>query len=78
MKIIFQPELRSGFLSHQFLRRPCKEHFDKFKDSRPLAKEFNSVPEYGELQPTSGITAGGVLELRPPGGVSPLKLINFV
>ena len=27
---------------------------------------------------TSGITAGGVLELRPPGGVSPLKLINFV
>ena len=30
------------------------------------------------LRLTSGITAGGVLELRPPGGVSPLKLINFV
>ena len=58
MDEIFQPEFRSGFLIHQFLRRPCKEHFDKFKTFRPLAKEFNSDPEYGEFPTTSSIAAG--------------------
>ena len=38
-----------GVLNHQFLRRPYKEHFDKFKNFLPLAKEFNSVPEYGNF-----------------------------
>ena len=37
-----------GVLNHQLLKRPCKEHFYKFKNFRPLAKEFNSVPEYSD------------------------------
>ena len=44
--------ITTGVLNHQFLRRPYKEHFYKFKDFLPLAKEFHSAPEYGELQPT--------------------------
>ena len=44
--------ITTGVLNHQFLRRPYKEHFYKFKDFLPLAKEFHSAPEYGELQLT--------------------------
>ncbi len=40
--------ITTGVLNLQFLRRPYKEHFYKFKDFLPLAKEFNSAPEYGE------------------------------
>ena len=44
--------ITTGVLNHQFLRRPYKEHFYKFKDFLPLAKEFHSAPEYGELHIT--------------------------
>ena len=41
--------ITTGVLNHQFLQRPYKEHFYKFKNFLPLAKEFNSATEYGEL-----------------------------
>ena len=36
-----------------------------------LAKEFNFVPEYGELRPTWCIAAGGVFDAGPARYVKP-------
>ena len=65
--------ITTGVLNHQFLLRPYKEHFYKFKDFLLLTKEFHSAPEYGELLPTVGLAVGLAFIERTARNHCPIK-----